>query len=88
MIQSVNRDYVVVRRRSPRFQLVKSAIESLAPEGTYHFIADCDGQPTIEYKITRRELEDFFARAMSTMSYRDRGLFHQRPWPRAEQFRI
>lgn len=84
----MDRDYVIVRRRSPRFQLVKSAIESLSPEGTYHFVAHCDGQPRIEYKATRTELENVFAQAMSTMSYRERGLFHQHPWPLAEQFRI
>ncbi len=84
----VDKVYVVVRRRSARFQLVKSAIESLSPEGTYHFVANCDSQPTVEFKATRKELEHVIAQAMSTMSYRKRGLFHQHPWQLADQFRI
>lgn len=74
-----------LRRRSAQeheFQLVKSEIESLSPEGTYHLIANC------EYRATRRELEHVFAKAMKTMSYRERGLFHQKVWSRAEQFRV
>ena len=83
----MNIAYVEVRRTSPRFQLIKREIEKLSPSGTYHFVA-ADGGREIQYKATRQQLEEVFARAMKTMSYRERGLFHQYPWPLAAQFRI
>jgi len=79
---------IVVSRKSPRFQLIKSAIDSLSPSGLYHFIANAEGNYPFEYKATRQQLEEVFARAMNTLSYRERGRFHQDPWPAADQFRI
>ena len=81
-------NYRLVRRGSPRFQLIRKEIDSLCPTGTYHFVADADGLHPVEYKATRQQLEEVFARAMLTPSYRENGRFHQDPWPKADQFSV
>lgn len=82
-------NFIEVRRKSPRFQLIKKEIDRLSPEGIYRFIAnDKPGKNSIMYEATRAQLEATFARAMLTDSYLKKGRFHQHPWELAEQFRL
>lgn len=80
-------DIVEVRRRSPRFQLIKSEIDKLAPDGIYDFIASCEYRP-VHFMITRTELERDFKRAMSTPSYLQGGRNHRAVWPKADEYRF
>lgn len=83
----MNEYLVRVERQSPRFQLIRREIERLRLDGVYHFVAAAGTSAQVEYKATRHELEAVFAQAMSTFSYKVNGLYHNRNWSRADQFR-